>query len=204
MAQRITRQGPIAVGRAKAAINQALQGGLDDGIAGFGVVAVSQHVVVGENEPFPGDSVAHDDAKRAAKILDITLTARGQSAGKPIPMAGIPYHAADNYLSRLIKRGESVAICEQVSKPGETKGPVKREVMRIVTPGTVTEEALLDERKDNLLLCIHQQNDSYGLAALNITSGRFIVSEIHDKAQLFAELERLQPVEILISEDDAL
>lgn len=146
----------------------------------------------------------YDDAKRAAKILDITLTARGQSAGKPIPMAGIPYHAADNYLSRLIKRGESVAICEQVSKPGESKGPVKREVMRIVTPGTVTEEALLDERKDNLLLCIHRQNETYGLAALNITSGRFNVSEIHDKAQLFAELERLQPVEILISEDDAL
>ena len=146
----------------------------------------------------------YDDAKRAAKILDITLTARGQSAGKPIPMAGIPYHAADNYLSRLIKRGESVAICEQVSKPGESKGPVKREVMRIVTPGTVTEEALLDERKDNLLLCIHQQNDTYGLATLNITSGRFNVSEIHNKAQLFAELERLQPVEILISEDDTL
>ena len=146
----------------------------------------------------------YDDAKKAAKILDITLTARGQSAGKPIPMAGIPYHAADNYLSRLIKRGESVAICEQVSKPGEAKGPVKREVMRIVTPGTVTEEALLDERKDNLLLCIHRQNETYGLAALNITSGRFNVSEIHNKAQLFAELERLQPVEILISEDDAL
>jgi len=100
-----------------------------------------------------------DDAKKASKILDITLTARGQSAGKPIPMAGIPYHAADNYLSRLIKRGESVAICEQTSKPGEGKGPVNREVMRIVTPGTVTEEALLDERKDNLLVSIHAHNN---------------------------------------------
>ncbi len=97
----------------------------------------------------------YDDAKKASKILDITLTARGQSNGKPIPMAGIPYHAADNYLSRLIKHGESVAICEQTSKPGENKGPVSREVKRIVTPGTVTEEALLDERKDNLLICIH-------------------------------------------------
>ena len=145
-----------------------------------------------------------DDAKKASKILDITLTARGQSAGNPIPMCGIPYHAADNYLSRLIKRGESVAICEQTSKPGETKGPVNREVMRIVTPGTITEEALLDERKDNLLLCIHQHNDSYGLAALNITSGRFNVSEIKHKAQLFAELERLQAVEILVSEDNSL
>jgi DNA mismatch repair protein MutS len=146
----------------------------------------------------------YDDAKKAARILNITLTARGQSAGKPIPMAGIPYHAADNYLSRLIKRGESVAICEQTSKPGENKGPVKREVMRIVTPGTVTEEALLDERKDNLLLCIHQQNKTFGLATLNITSGRFNVLEVESKAQIYAELERLQPVEILVSEDDAL
>ena len=145
-----------------------------------------------------------DDAKKASKILDITLTARGQSAGSPIPMCGIPYHAADNYLSRLIKRGESVAICEQTSKPGEGKGPVKREVMRIVTPGTVTEEALLDERKDNLLVCIHSHNGTYGLAALNITSGRFNVSEIRHKAQLYAELERLQAVEVLLAEDAPL
>ena len=146
----------------------------------------------------------YDDAKKASKILDITLTARGSSAGKPIPMCGIPYHAADNYLSRLIKRGESVAICEQTSKPGEGKGPVNREVMRIVTPGTVTEEALLDERKDNLLLCVHQNKDTYGIASLNITSGRFIVSEVKHSAQLYAELERLQPVEILLSEDNPL
>ena len=146
----------------------------------------------------------YDDAKKASKILDITLTARGQSNGKPIPMAGIPYHAADNYLARLIKRGESVAICEQTSKPGEGKGPVNREVKRIVTPGTVTEEALLDERKDNLLLCIHHFNDVYGLATLNITSGRFNVFEIKHKAQLYAELERLQAVEVLLSEDNPL
>ncbi len=146
----------------------------------------------------------YDDAKKASKILDITLTARGQSNGKPIPMAGIPYHAADNYLSRLIKRGESVAICEQTSKPGETKGPVNREVKRIVTPGTITEEALLDERKDNLLMCIHFHNETYGLATLNITSGRFNVCEIKHKAQLYAELERLQAVEVLLAEDDPL
>jgi DNA mismatch repair protein MutS len=146
----------------------------------------------------------YDDAKKAAKILDITLTARGQSAGKPIPMAGIPYHAADNYLSRLIKRGESVAICEQTSKPGENKGPVNREVKRIVTPGTVTEEALLDERRDNLLLCIHRHQNTYGVAALNITSGRFNVLETEHKSQLYAELERLQPVEVLVSEDNGL
>ncbi|HHJ35000.1 MAG TPA: DNA mismatch repair protein MutS [Gammaproteobacteria bacterium] len=146
----------------------------------------------------------YDDAKKAAKILDITLTARGKSGGNPIPMAGIPYHAADNYLARLIKRGESVAICEQTSKPGESKGPVKREVKRIVTPGTVTEEALLDEHKDNLLLCIHQHDEVYGLAALNITSGRFNVCQLKDKAQLYAELERLQAVEVLLSEDSPL
>jgi len=151
----------------------------------------------------------YDDAVKAAKILDITLTARGQSAGKPIPMAGIPYHAADSYLSRLIKRGEAVAICEQVSKPGDGKGPVKREVQRIVTPGTVTEEALLDDRRDNLLLCIYSDSDSsgnqtWGLASLNITSGRFNISQVPHKGQLFAELERLQAVEILVSEDDAL
>ncbi|MCG6937500.1 MAG: DNA mismatch repair protein MutS [Gammaproteobacteria bacterium] len=146
----------------------------------------------------------YDDAKKAARILDITLTARGQSAGKPIPMAGIPYHAADNYLSRLIRHGESVAICEQTSKPGDAKGPVKREVKRIVTPGTVTEEALLDERKDNLLLCVHQSRDSYGVATLNITSGRFNVFEVKTRSQLYAELERLQAVEILLSEDSPL
>lgn len=146
----------------------------------------------------------YDDAKKASKILDITLTARGQSAGNPIPMCGIPYHAADNYLSRLIKRGESVAICEQTSKPGEHKGPVNREVKRIVTPGTVTEEALLDERKDNLLICIHHHDDKYGVASLNITSGRFNVFEIKHKAQVYAELERLQAVEVLLSEDNPL
>ncbi len=145
-----------------------------------------------------------DDAKKASKILDITLTARGKANGNPIPMAGIPYHAADNYLARLIKRGESVAICEQTSKPGEQKGPVSREVKRIVTPGTVTEEALLDERKDNLLICIHQNKTHFGLASLNITSGRFNVCEIKHKAQLYAELERLQAVEILLAEDTPL
>ncbi len=145
-----------------------------------------------------------DDAKKASKILDITLTARGKANGNPIPMAGIPYHAADNYLARLIKRGESVAICEQTSKPGEGKGPVNREVKRIVTPGTVTEEALLDERRDNLLICIHQHKNCYGLATLNITSGRFNVCEIKHKAQLYAELERLQAVEILLAENDPL
>ncbi len=162
----------------------------------------------------------YDDAKKASKILDITLTARGSSNGSPIPMCGIPYHAADNYLSRLIKRGESVAICEQTSKPGEGKGPVKREVMRIVTPGTVTDEALLDDRKDNLLTCIHVQTANksrgkethptkplagkIGIASLNISAGRFSVLEVDTSEQLFSELERLNPAELLVSEDCSL
>ena len=92
-----------------------------------------------------------DDAKKAAQLLDITLTSRGQSAGLPIPMAGIPYHAAEGYLAKLLRQGESIAICEQIGDPATSKGPVERKVVRIVTPGTVTDEALLEERKDNLL-----------------------------------------------------
>ena len=95
-----------------------------------------------------------DDAKKAARLLDITLTKRGQSAGEPIPMAGIPYHAADNYLSRLVKAGESIAICEQIGDPATSKGPVERQVVRIVTPGTLTDESLLEERQENLLCCL--------------------------------------------------
>ena len=96
-----------------------------------------------------------DDARKAARLLDITLTARGQSAGEPIPMAGIPFHAAEGYLAKLVRQGESVAIAEQIGDPATSKGPVERKVVRIITPGTVTEEALLDERRDNLLLCVH-------------------------------------------------
>lgn len=98
-----------------------------------------------------------DDAKRASQLLDLTLTHRGQSADKPIPMAGVPYHAVENYLARLIKKGESVAICEQIGDPATSKGPVAREVTRIITPGTVTDEALLDAKKENILLAIHSQ-----------------------------------------------
>jgi len=142
-----------------------------------------------------------DDARKAARLLDITLTSRGQSGGKPIPMAGVPHHAADNYLSRLIKLGESVAICEQTSDPVAGKGPVEREVVRIITPGTITEENLLDEHRDNLLVALHYAENIYGLAALDITSGRFHVLEINSSEQLHAELERLNPVELLYAED---
>ena len=124
-----------------------------------------------------------DDARKAAKLLDITLTARGQSAGQPIPMAGVPHHSAENYLSRLIRLGESVAICEQTSDPAKSKGPVEREVLRIVTPGTVTDEAMLDERKDNLLLAACSAGDRVGIAVLDITSGRFSLMELDSRTQ---------------------
>lgn len=144
----------------------------------------------------------YDDAQKAAKLLNITLTARGQSAGKPIPMAGVPYHAVETYLAKLVKHGESVAICEQIGDPATSKGPVNREVTRIITPGTVTDEALLDERRDNLLVAIHSNNDeNFGIATLDITSGRFNVLQVNDTNALYSELERLQPAEVLASED---
>ena len=141
-----------------------------------------------------------DDAKRAAELLDISLTARGKSGGEPIPMAGVPYHAVESYLARLVKMGESVAICEQVGDPATSKGPVERQVQRIVTPGTVTDEALLEERRDNVLAAVYGHNDSFGLAWLDITSGRFLVTELQGEDQLSAELQRLHPAELLYPE----
>ncbi len=145
-----------------------------------------------------------DDARKAARLLDITLTQRGQSAGAPIPMAGVPYHAAENYLARLVHLGESVAICEQMSDPALSKGLVERKVTRIITPGTVTDAALLDARRDNLLLAIHAgPHGSAGLAWVDLGSGRFALSETVDASALGAELARLQPAETLVAEDVA-
>ena len=146
----------------------------------------------------------HDDAERAAALLDITLTKRGQSAGRPIPMAGIPYHAAEGYLAKLVRHGVSVAICEQIGDPAKAKGPVEREVVRIVTPGTLTDEALLDERRENLLCALSEDNDRFGLAVLELASGRFSVLELDGVETLAAELERLRPAELLLSEDSRL
>jgi DNA mismatch repair protein MutS len=140
-----------------------------------------------------------DDAERAARLMDITLTSRGESAGTPIKMAGIPYHAVDQYLARLVKLGESVAICEQIGDPATSKGPVERKVVRIVTPGTLTESALLDEKSDNLLLAAHRVGNVLGLAWLSLSSGRFCVMETAP-ANLAVELERLRPAEILLAE----
>ncbi|SEK38186.1 DNA mismatch repair protein MutS [Atopomonas hussainii] len=143
----------------------------------------------------------YDDAKKAAKLLDITLTARGQSAGQPIPMAGIPFHAAEGYLAKLVKLGESVVICEQVGDPATSKGPVERQVARILTPGTVSDEALLDEQRDNLIAALLGDERLFGLAVLDITSGRFSVQEIKGWEALLAELERLNPAELMIPDD---
>ena len=139
------------------------------------------------------------DAERAAKLLDITLTQRGASAGAPIKMAGVPYHAAENYLAKLVKLGESIAICEQVGDPATSKGPVERKVMRIVTPGTLTDAALLDEKSDSVLLSIFVQQKILGLAWLNLANGDFRVRET-DVTQLTSELERIKPAEIVIAE----
>jgi DNA mismatch repair protein MutS len=145
-----------------------------------------------------------DDARKAARLLDITLTQRGQSGGAPIPMAGVPYHAAENYLARLVRLGESVAICEQIGDPALAKGIVERKVIRIVTPGTVTDAALLEERRDNLLLAISAgAHGAYGLAWVDLSSGRFLLSEVPNGEALAAELARLQPAETLIDENVA-
>ena len=143
-----------------------------------------------------------DDAREAAKLLDITLTARGSANGNPIPMAGVPYHAADNYLARLLRKGMSVAICEQIGDPATSKGPVERKVMRIVTPGTVTDEALLEQGKESLVVALSLNNDGhFGIAMLDMSSGRFAVLQAQGEEALFSELQRLRPAELLISEE---
>ncbi len=151
----------------------------------------------------------YDDAKVAAELLDITLTARGKSAGNPIPMAGVPFHAAENYLARLVRAGRAVAIAEQIGDPAASKGPVERQVVRVVTPGTLTDESLLEDRNDALLLALCSQRQRqpgaeptvlHGLAWVDVASGRFLVTEVSSDEALQAELERLNPAEILIEE----
>jgi DNA mismatch repair protein MutS len=150
----------------------------------------------------------YDDARKAARLLDITLTQRGQSAGAPIPMAGVPYHAVEGYLGKLIRLGESVAICEQLGDPAAAKGLVERKVVRVVTPGTVTDESLLEQRRDNLLLAIAASAANagaarFGLAWIDLASGRFVLSEVGGAEALAGELARLAPAETLVGEDVA-
>ncbi|MDY7026451.1 MAG: DNA mismatch repair protein MutS, partial [Pseudomonadota bacterium] len=144
------------------------------------------------------------DAERAAKLLDITLTARGKSGGQPIPMAGVPYHSAEGYLARLVKQGESVAICEQVGDPATSKGPVERKVVRVLTPGTVSDEALLDEKSDNILLSIYAQSESVGLAWLNMTRGEMRLAQVNKGEPCAALVSRLSAVELLYPEGGSL
>jgi len=147
-----------------------------------------------------------DDAKKAATLLDITLTARGKTGNNPIPMAGIPYHAAENYIAKIIRAGESVAICEQIGDPSTSKGPVEREVVRVITPGTITDEAFLEEKADNLLCAIYfsrQQSKNkliaaYGIAAMDLSTGYFQTLEVENEDAMLAELVRLNPSEILL------
>lgn len=145
----------------------------------------------------------YDDAKRASQLLDISLTKRGASAGEPIPMAGVPHHAAENYLAKLVQLGESVAICEQIGDPATSKGPVERKVVRIVTPGTISDEALLQERQDNLLAAIWHTQNGFGYATLDISSGRFLLTEPQDRETMAAELQRTNPAELLYAENFA-
>ncbi|HZV61108.1 MAG TPA: DNA mismatch repair protein MutS [Methylophilaceae bacterium] len=142
----------------------------------------------------------HEDAEKAARLLGITLTKRGASAGEPIRMAGVPYHAAEQYLAKLTKLGESVAICEQIGDPAKSKGPVEREVTRILTPGTLTDGALLEDNRDNLLMAICAGEGVLGLARINLASGQFTLSEIAVGA-LAQELERISPAELLLADD---
>jgi len=142
----------------------------------------------------------YDDAIRVSKLLDITLTARGQFDGQPIPMAGVPHHAAEIYIARLVRMGETIAICEQIGDPATSKGPVERKVCRIITPGTLTDEAYLDERQENLILSIYARKTTYGLALLELSTGRFVMSQINNMQSLQAEIARLKPAELILPE----
>ncbi len=143
----------------------------------------------------------YDDAKRAAKLLDITLTARGKSGGNAIPMCGVPYHAVEGYLAKLVRKGESVALCEQIGDPATSKGPVERKVMRVVTPGTLTDEALLAASRDNLVAAIFADGDSAGIAWLDLAGGRFLLTEVPDIEAVLGEVERLRPAELIVDEE---
>lgn len=143
----------------------------------------------------------YDDAREASRILDITLTARGKSGGNPIPMAGIPYHAAENYLAKLVRQGRSVAICEQIGDPATSKGPVERKVVRLLTPGTLSDDAFLKANEDNFLSAFYGDISQGALASLDISTGRFVVSETNSAEEISSELNRIKPAELLCTEE---
>lgn len=144
--------------------------------------------------------VFYRDAEMASQLLDITLTQRGKSGGEPIPMAGVPFHSVDQYLAKLVKLGKSVAIAEQIGDPATSKGPVERKVVRVVTPGTLVEDSLLDERRDNILAALYERDGTFGIATLELSLGHFQAQQLDDVEQVHAELQRLQPAELLIPE----
>jgi len=146
----------------------------------------------------------YDDAKDASELLDISLTSRGQSAGQPVPMCGIPYHAAEGYIAKIVNAGRSLAVAEQVGDPATSKGPVDRKVVRVVTPGTLTDEALMDSNRDHLLTAVYQLNETYGIASLDMSSGRFAVVEANTADQLQTQLQRLRPAELLFDDTSDL
>ena len=143
----------------------------------------------------------YDDAEKASRLLDLTLTTRGASAGAPIRMAGVPWQSIEQYLAKLVRLGESAAICEQIGDPGTAKGPVERAVTRIVTPGTLTDSALLDDKADNILAAVHAERQLAGLAWLNLASGEFRVAEVPVR-KLADELQRIGPAELLVADGD--
>ena len=145
----------------------------------------------------------YDDARRASSLLDITLTSRGKSGGNPIPMAGVPYHALEGYLVKLVRKGESVAICEQIGDPATSKGPVERKVTRVVTPGTLTDEALLAANRDNIVAAIYASGESIGIAWLDLSAGRFGLTEAPDQESVYGEIERLRPTELIVDEEQS-
>ncbi len=148
--------------------------------------------------------VFYKDAELASQLLDITLTQRGKSGGEPIPMAGVPFHSVDQYLAKLVKLGRSVAIAEQIGDPATSKGPVERKVVRVVTPGTLVEDSLLDERRDNILAAVYQRNGIYAIATLELSLGHFKAQQLDNLDQVYAELQRLQPAELLAPEQSTL
>jgi len=146
----------------------------------------------------------YEDAKQASELLDISLTSRGQSAGQPIPMCGIPYHAAEGYIAKIVNAGRAVAVAEQVGDPATSKGPVDRKVVRVVTPGTLTDEALMQANQDHLLVATFKLQDIYGIASLDMSSGRFAVTEANTADELQTQLQRLRPAELLFDESSEI
>lgn len=146
----------------------------------------------------------YEDAERVAPLLEVTLTSRGKSAGQPVPMAGVPYHAADAYLLKLVSQGMSIAICEQIGDPGTSKGPVERDVVRIVTPGTLSDEALLSDAVEQTIVAIHQQSHRYGVAEIDMASGRFTLESIDSIEALVDEIARIRPAELVAGHSTAL